>query len=241
MPIIGLYYVGTEKSRGFPLHMKVLSGKRRCAQMKGTIICIGRQYGSGGREIGEKLAKNLGVVCYDKLLIRQAAKDSGLSADIIENDEERPIGLCEVVSGNPFADSALLGATFYSEKQRVFEAESKAISEIAEKGPCIIIGRCASSILRGAGYDVLSVFVYADMDDRAKRIAERNGIGIKEAIRKAEKVDRMRKKYFDFYSDTPWGEHASYDLMISSSRYGIDGTADVIGKAVADKIRGDAK
>lgn len=209
--------------------------------MKGTIICIGRQYGSGGREIGEKLAKNLGVVCYDKLLIRQAAKDSGLSADIIENDEERPIGLCEVVSGNPFADSALLGATFYSEKQRVFEAESKAISEIAEKGPCIIIGRCASSILRGAGYDVLSVFVYADMDDRAKRIAERNGIGIKEAIRKAEKVDRMRKKYFDFYSDTPWGEHASYDLMISSSRYGIDGTADVIGKAVADKIRGDAK
>ena len=209
--------------------------------MKGTIICIGRQYGSGGREIGEKLAKNLGVVCCDKLLIRQAAKDSGLSADIIENDEERPIGLCEVGSGNPFADSALLGATFYSEKQRVFEAESKAISEIAEKGPCIIIGRCASSILRGAGYDVLSVFVYADMDDRAKRIAERNGIGIKEAIRKAEKVDRMRKKYFDFYSDTPWGEHASYDLMISSSRYGIDGTADVIGKAVADKIRGDAK
>ncbi len=209
--------------------------------MKGTIICIGRQYGSGGREIGEKLAKNLGVVCYDKLLIRQAAKDSGLSADIIENDEERPIGLCEVVSGNPFADSALLGATFYSEKQRVFEAESKAISEIAEKGPCIIIGRCASSILRGAGYDVLSVFVYADTDDRAKRIAERNDIGIKEAIRKAEKVDRMRKEYFDFYSDTPWGEHASYDLMISSSRYGIDGTADVIGKAVADKIRGDAK
>lgn len=209
--------------------------------MKGTIICIGRQYGSGGREIGEKLAKNLGVVCCDKLLIRQAAKDSGLSADIIENDEERPIGLCEVVSGNPFADSALLGATFYSEKQRVFEAESKAILKIAEKGPCIIIGRCASSILRGAGYDVLSVFVYADMDDRAKRIAERNGIGIKEAIRKAEKVDRMRKKYFDFYSDTPWGEHASYDLMISSSRYGIDGTADVIGKAVADKIRGDAK
>ncbi len=209
--------------------------------MKGTILCIGRQYGSGGREIGEKLAKNLGVVCYDKLLIRQAAKDSGLSADIIENDEERPIGLCEVVSGNPFADSALLGATFYSEKQRVFEAERKAISEIAEKGPCIIIGRCACSILRGAGYDVLSVFVYADTDDRAKRIAERNGIGIKEAIRKAEKVDRMRKEYFDFYSDTPWGEHASYDLMISSSRYGIDGTADVIGKAVADKIRGDAK
>lgn len=100
----------------------------------------------------------------------------------------------------------------------------------------MIIGRCASSILRGAGYDVLSVFVYADMDDCAKRIAARNNIGTKQAIRKAEKVDRMRKKYFDFYSDTPRGEPESYDLMISSSRYGIDGTADVIAKAVRDKM-----
>lgn len=192
--------------------------------------------GSGGREIGEKLAERLGVICYDKLIIGQTAKEAGLSAETVESDEEKPIGLCEVVSGNPFADSALLGATFYSEKQRVFEAESKTILEIAEKGSCVIIGRCASSILRGAGYDVLSVFVYADMDDRAKRIAARNNIGTKQAIRKAEKVDRMRKKYFDFYSDTPWGEPESYDLMISSSHYGIDGTADVIAKAVRDKM-----
>ena len=74
------------------------------------------------------------------------------------------------------------------------------------------------------------------MDDRAGRIAVRNGISTKEAIHKAEKVDRMRKKYFDFYSDTPWGSPESYDLMISSSRYGIDGTADVIAKAVTDKM-----
>ena len=203
--------------------------------MKNTIICIGRQYGSGGREVGEKLAERLGVVCYDKLLVGKKAKEAGLSTETVENDEEKPIGLCEMVSGNPFADSALLGAAFYSEKQRVFEAESKTILKIAEKGPCVIIGRCASSILRSAGYDVLSVFVYADMDDRAERIAERNHISTKAAIRKADKVDRMRKKYFDFYSETPWGEPTSYDLMISSSRYGIDGTADVIAKAVAGK------
>ena len=204
--------------------------------MKKTIICIGRQYGSGGREIGEKLAKRLGIICYDKLIIGQTAKEAGLSAETVENDEEKPIGLCEMVSGNPFADSALLGAAFYSEKQRVFEAESKTIREIAEKGPCVIIGRCASSILRGSEYDVISVFIYADMDDRAERIAARNHIGTKEAIRKAEKVDRLRKRYFDFYSDTPWGEPKSYDLMISSGRYGIDGTVDVIAKAVADKM-----
>lgn len=201
--------------------------------MKDTIVCIGRQYGSGGREIGEKLAERLGVVCYDKLLIQQAAREAGLTVSTVEAEEEKPIGFCETISGDPFADSALLGATFYSEKQRVFEAESKAILEIAAKGPCVIIGRCASSILREAGYAPLSVFVYADPEERAKRIAARNQIDAHEALRKAEKVDRMRKKYFDFYADTPWGEAASYDLMISSSRYGIDGAVEVIARAIA--------
>lgn len=204
--------------------------------MKNAIICIGRQYGSGGREIGETLAKRLGVTCYDKLLIKQAAKEGGFSEEVVAENDEQPIGLSEMVSGNPFADSVSLCETFYSEKQRVFEAESKAILEIASRGPCVIIGRCASSILRGAGYDVLSVFIYADRDDRAARIARRNGIDMKAAARKAEKIDRVRKKYFDFYSDTPWGEPSSYDLMISSSRYGIDGTADVLVNAVKDKV-----
>lgn len=203
--------------------------------MKNTIICIGRQYGSGGREIGEKLAKKLGLVCYDKLLISQTAKESGVSAETVQADEEKPIGLGAMVSGNPFADTAILGATFYSERQRVYEAESKTILDIAKKGPCVIIGRSAATVLKGAGYDVLSVFIYADMDDRTKRIAERNDLSIKKAIHKAEKVDRLRKRYFDFYSDTPWGEPASYDLMISSSRYGIDGAVDLIEKAIIDK------
>ncbi len=203
--------------------------------MKGTVVCIGRQYGSGGREIGQKLAERLGVTCYDKLLIQRAAREAGLTEAIVAEEDERPIGLGAMVSGNPFADSASLGRAFYSEEERVFAAESKAIEEIASKGSCVIIGRCASSILRDAGYNVLSVFIYADDDDRARRIAQRNGLSEKAAMRKAEKVDRMRKRYFDFYSDTPWGEPASYDLMVSSSRYGIDGTADVIAKAVIDE------
>ena len=203
--------------------------------MKGTVVCIGRQYGSGGREIGQKLAQRLGVTCYDKLLIQRAAREAGLTEAIVAEEDERPIGLGAMVSGNPFADSASLGKAFYSEEERVFAAESKAIEEIASKGSCVVIGRCASSILRDAGYNVLRVFIYADDDDRARRIAQRNGLSEKAAIHKAEKVDRMRKRYFDFYSDTPWGEPASYDLMVSSSRYGIDGTADVIAKAVIDE------
>ncbi len=207
--------------------------------MKHTIICIGRQYGSGGREIGEKLAVRLGLICYDKLLIQKTAREAGLTEQTVAENEEVPLGWGDMVSGNPFADSASLAMTFYSEKQKVFEAESKTILELASAGTCVIVGRCASSILRDAGYDVRSVFVYADREDRARRIAERNGMDRKAAMRRSEKVDRMRKKYFDFYSDTPWGEPESYDLMISSSRYGIDGTVDVIAKAVNSGVGGE--
>ena len=200
--------------------------------MKGLIVCIGRQYGSGGREIGEALAKKLGVTCYDKLLIQETAKESGLCARVIADGEEKPIGLGEMVSGNPFADSISLAETFYSQKQVVYEAECKTILNIAAKGACVIVGRCASSILREAGYPVLSVFVYADAEARAKRIALRNHITEKAAMHEAKKRDRIRKAYFDFYSDTPWGDPTSYDLMLSSSRLGIDGSVEMLEKTV---------
>lgn len=203
--------------------------------MNHTIICIGRQYGSGGREIGEKLAERLGIPCYDKLILRQAAKETGLSEETVEADDERPIGLGTMVSGNTFADSLTLGETFYSEKEHVFDAERNVILEIAAKGPCVIIGRCAPGILRAKGYDVLSVFVYAGSDARARRVAERNGIGTRDALHQIEKIDRLRKRYFDFYAGMPWGEPGSYDLMISSDYFGIEGTASVIAAAVAAK------
>ena len=101
--------------------------------MKSTIICIGRQYGSGGREIGEKLAGRLGVVCYDKLLISRAARETGMSPETVAADEEKPIGLSLAVSGNPFADTATMGETFYSEKQRVFEAGARQFSSLRKK------------------------------------------------------------------------------------------------------------
>lgn len=204
--------------------------------MKNTIICIGRQYGSGGREIGVKLAEKLSVVCYDKLIVRKTAEESGLSEKIVESDDEKPIGLGSMISGNIFADSAALGQAFYSEEEKVFEAERKTILELAAKGPCVMIGRCASSILRDAGYDVLSVFIYADTPDRIRRIRERCGLNESAAARKARKIDRMRKDHFDFYSETKWGEPESYDLMVSSSCYGIDGTVDVIAKTVSDRM-----
>ena len=194
--------------------------------MEKMVICIGRQYGSGGREIGEAVAKKLGIACYDKCLIQKAAREAGLSESAVAEYDERGEEL-------EFADSAALSEAFYSEEARVFDAERRVILELAQKESCVVIGRCASAILRSAGLHPLSVFIYADAADRAKRIAARNLLGEKQAMHKAQKVDRMRKRHFDFYADTLWGEPESYDLMLSSGEYGIDGAAEIIARAAA--------
>lgn len=190
------------------------------------IICIGRQYGSGGREIGEKLATKLGIPCYDKLLIKKAALESGLSEDFISKTEESPINSIQFLSGNPYADIAGIGNTFYSESQLTYNAEEAVIKKIAAQGPCVIIGRCASSILPGKSR--FSVFIYADEADKVKRVMERNQISEKEAVHRIKHINRMRRQFFDFYSDTAWGHPESYDAMLSSSRFGTDGCVALI-------------
>lgn len=201
------------------------------------IICIGRQYGSGGREIGELLAKKLGIVCYDKLLLRQAAENSKISVSAMERNDEKPITADLTVSGNVFADLAVLAGEFYAESEKVFEAQRAAMLQIAEKGPCVIIGRCGSSVLRAVGANVLSVFIYADEKDRIRRIAERNRTDARTAEHSLHKTDRMRKKYFDFHSDTPWGEPESYDLLLSGSKFGVYGTVDILQNAVIAEMK----
>lgn len=195
--------------------------------METPILCIGRQYGSGGREIGEKLAASLQIPYYDKLLLEKAARDACVSEQLLQANDERPARFGGVLSGNPFADTASVAHAFYSGSQVAYDAGRTAILDIAGQGPCVIIGRCASAILRGRE-NVRSIFIYADPEDRLRRCMARNGLGEKEAQRRIRKIDRMRKEYFDFYADTAWGEPESYDLMLSSSRYGIDGCAELI-------------
>ena len=196
------------------------------------IICIGREYGSGGREIGEKLAKVLQIPYYDKLLLQKVASENGLALSAVEREDERPIDFSALSSGNIFADSASISTAFYSQQQLVYDAQQKAVLDLAKNGSAVIIGRCASSVLRAAGIPVLSVFIYADEEEKIPRIAKRNQITEKAATRRMHKMDKMRRKFFDFYSDTPWGAPSSYDLMISSSRYGVDGAVEVICRAL---------
>lgn len=198
-----------------------------------NIICIGRQYGSGGREIGERLSRTLGIPCYDKLLIKKASLESGLSEEFIERAEETPINSLQFLSGNPYADLAGIGNTFYSEGQQAYNAEQNVIRQIAQQGPCVIVGRCASSILPKEKR--LSVFIYADEENKIKRVTERNKIGEKEASHRIKHINRMRKQFFDFYSDTAWGQPESYDIMLSSSRFGIDGCVSLIIDCLKEK------
>lgn len=195
-----------------------------------NIICIGRQYGSGGREIGEKLSELLEIPCYDKLLIKKAALESGLNEDFISKTEESPINSIQFLSGNPYADTAGICNTFYSESQMTYDAEEAVIRKIAEQGACVIIGRCASAMIPKAKR--LSVFIYADNEDAVKRVMERNRIDEKEAVKRIRHINRMRKQFFEFYADTAWGNPESYDLLLSASKWGTDGCAEIIADAV---------
>lgn len=190
------------------------------------IICIGREYGSGGREIGEKLAAALGVPYYDKLLIKKTALESGLSEEYIARTEESPVKNFQFLSGNLYADMAVMNNTFYLESQITYNAEKKVIEQIGAEGCGVIVGRCASGILPEDKR--LSVFIYAGKTDKINRVSLRNGISEKDAAGRIRRVDRMRRQFFDFYSETPWGQPESYDIMLSSSHFGIDGCVNIL-------------
>lgn len=195
--------------------------------MKPFILCIGRQYGSGGREVGERVAEALRVPCYDKLLLQRTAHDSGLSESLLTRCEERPAYFSAMLSGNSLADTADMSNLFYSESQMVYNAEAAEIRRLARQGSCVIVGRCASAILEDYS-GVRSVFLYADAAERVRRIMDRNHLDEAAARRRMHKIDHMRKSRFNFYSDTHWGLPESYDLMLSSSRCGIEGCVQII-------------
>ena len=187
--------------------------------MENKIICIGREYGSGGREIGEKLARQLGIPCYDKLLIKKAALESGLSEEFLSRTEESPINSIQFLSGNPYADVAGIGTAFYSESQMAYNAERTVIEQLAKQGPCVIIGRCADYVLRHR--NPLRLFFYADIADRMERCRKRNEEQKSlnhDVLRKIiTQTDKNRSRYYEFLSGQKWGAKENYDLCINTS------------------------
>ena len=200
-----------------------------------TVITIGREFGSGGHEIGMKLAERLGIKCYDKELLELAAKESGLCEDLFASQDEKPTNsfLYSLVM-----DTYSLGYTSsYMDmpiNHKVFLAQFDAIKKIADEGPCILVGRCADYALEE--YDnVLSIFIHADLDARVRRIARIYDLTDAKAKELIVKTDKKRSSYYNYYSSNKWGDAKSYDLCLNSSYLGIDGSVDLIKKVIAMK------
>lgn len=201
------------------------------------LVCIGRQYGSGGREIGEKLAQALGVPCYDKMILKRAAAESGIAESIFEDADERARSWFSSAfwSGNTEADFALVGALDYLTDDKLFQIQTKTIRELAKEKSGVFIGRCAEYIL-AQDPNMLSVFIHGDPKDRIARIAKRQNVSEREAERLMGKADRNRAHYHNFYCDTKWGDCDSYHLSVSSSAFGIAGAVAVIRNSVAQRL-----
>ena len=200
--------------------------------MANKIYTIGREFGSGGREVGEKLAAKLGIKLYDKELLQQAAKDSGFCEEIFENHDEKPTNsfLYSLVmdtysvsgySAAPFLDMPL--------NHKVFLAQFETIKKIAEKESCVIVGRCADYALSD-NPDCINIFIHADLDVRIKNVRRNLNITENKARDIINKTDKQRASYYNYYTSKKWGDSKSYNLSLDAGKLGTDNCVEMILK-----------
>lgn len=182
-------------------------------------ITISRQYGSGGRELGEKLAKELGIPFYDKELIAMIAKEGGIEPSILEaNDEVEP-------DLDNYSTRQIVPEYQIAMTQRIYEAQARVIEKLEKEGACVIVGRCADAILPEA----VNIFVFADWDSRLRRIMSLHPeLSKDEAEESIALVDRRRKAYHEYYSPLEWGKMEAYDICLNSGLTGVDGCLEAV-------------
>ena len=194
-----------------------------------SIITIAREFGSGGRLIGKKLADELEIAFYDRELITLAAKEAGVDPSVFNNVDERAVNsLLYALSMGMYN----MGNTFsplnsMPENDRLYIAQHKVINEIAQKGPCVIVGRCADYILRER-HDCIRVFIHAPLEARIKRATSIYEIPNEKANETVKKTDKTRANYYSFYTSQRWGETSNYDLCIDSTKLTIEQNARLI-------------
>lgn len=200
------------------------------------IITIGRQYGSAGREIGQKLAKELGIKCYDKELLAVAAKESGLCHELFESHDEKPTNsfLYSLVMDTYSMGYSSSGYMDMPINHKVFLAQFDAIKKLADQESCVIVGRCADYALEDYP-NAFSVFIHASMQDRIKRIKRIYELTDDKAKDVIIKNDKKRASYYNYYSSKKWGDAKSYDLSVDSGILGIEGTVKLIEQFVEIK------
>lgn len=194
--------------------------------MAKRIITISREFGSGGRVIGEEVAKKLGIAYYDKNIIGQIAEKSGLSPEYIQENAE--LSPKKGLFAYAFSGRDITGK---SVEDMVYEAQRNIILELAEKEPCVIIGRNADYILKDRD-DVLNVFIHGDMPEKIKRITGLYNVKEKEAVKMMADTDKRRRTNYNFYTDQNWGKASNYTLCLNSSQLGYDRCEMIIMECV---------
>ena len=194
-----------------------------------TIYTIGRQFGSGGRQVGKALAERLGIPYYDKELLAMAAKDSGFSESLFHDADEKPASslLYSLVMGNYPMSSGTLGFNEMPLNDQLFLIQSNTIRKVASQGSCVIIGRCADYVLRDDP-DAISIFIHAPIAARVKRAVESYGIEKERAEDVCLKNDKSRANFYNYYSDHKWGMCRTYSISLDSAMIGIQGCVDEI-------------
>ena len=207
--------------------------------MKPYVISISREYGSGGREIGEKLARRLGIDFYDKELINLASEESGLCREFFEKaDEKASQGMVGGIFGMrfPFFSDGVLPSMNCLSNDALFKVQSDVIRKLAAEKSCLFVGRCADYILRDNPRCV-NVFVSASREDRIARLCRLHGISENEAEEMMNRADKKRSEYYNYYSYKTWGMASTYHLCIDSSVLGIEKTVDFIEEFVRLKLK----
>ncbi len=200
-----------------------------------TVITIGRQFGSGGKEVGHKVAEYFNIPFYDKELLSRAAKESGFCEEMMEIHDEKPTSsfLYNLVmdtysfgyNASSFVDMPI--------SHKIFLAQFDTIKKIASEGPCVIVGRCADYALNDMD-NVLNIFIYGNEECKIERIMKKYDLNSSKAKDMMVKTDKQRQSYYNYYSSKKWGRSDSYDLCINTSIFGIDGSVKLITQAVED-------
>lgn len=194
--------------------------------MAKRIITISREFGSGGRFIGEEVAKKLGIAYYDKNIINQIAEESGLSPDYIQESAE--LSPKKGIFAYALAGRDITGK---SVEDMVYEVQRKVILELAEKEPCVIIGRNADFILKDRD-DVLNVFIHGNMPEKMKRICQLYNVSEQDAVKMMTDTDKRRMTNYNFYTDQRWGKASNYTLCLNSSQLGYNKCEEIIMECV---------
>ena len=197
---------------------------------KRCIVTIGREYGSGGREIGERVAEILGIPLFDKQLIADAASKGNLNVDVLKKTDETAANslLYTLAMGSNVVGTTMHFGYKMPINDKLFILQSEVIKGYAKGGSCVIIGRCADYVLREEK-DIFRLFIYGDIEHRKARVAARHPeIKTSQIVDVINKTDRRRASYYNFYTGNKWGKYDNYDMAVNSSTLGIEGTAQLI-------------